>query len=886
MAMASWRRAFRLHLRGGTVEQDVEDEIAFHLEMRTRELIEEGREPHAAREEAGRAFGDVDGVRRRCRQIGRQTVRGRRWSEVFRELRQDAVFALRQLRKTPGFTLVAVLTLALGIGSTTAIFSGVYGLVLRPLPFPHPERIVFLWSFVHGETRSVSPGDFRELQRSLRSLEQLAASRGADFILSWKEGPERVDGVRATPEYFAALGERPARGRVFAAGEDRPGRERVAVLSHRLWRGRFAADPGIVGRPIRLNGLPYTVIGVMPADFDLRADGPELWVPLVLSLADDADFSHTYLRVVGRLRPGVSLAQAQREADAVARRLAVEHAADDGNTEAWLQGFLDGTLGGFRKRLVVLQGAVLCVLLIACVNVANLLLARGAGRAREIAVRAALGAGRGRIVRQLLTESLVLGLAGMAAGLALAELIVRALRRAAPAGIPRLDQVRIDGPVLVFTFALGLAATLLCGLVPALRLARPDLQGMLKEGGRSLGAGSPRDRLRTGLLVVEVALALVLLVGAGLLIRSAIRLGDVVLGFDPARVLTARVAVPQAGATDLPRTVQVLERVVGEIRRIPGVESAAATTILPLSHHNTSSTVNLDGPDPRPGEELEGDVRVVTPGYFRTLRIPLLAGRDLDDGDRQGGRRVVVVNRALARRAWPGRNAVGQRLWYYDTTWLEVVGVVGDIRQGLLNEDVLPELYVPLEQAPAFSWKADDVSMALAVRAAGDPAALARSLQGAVLAADATVPVYAVATLEDIRAALFALTRLNTLLLLALGGIGLLLAAVGIYGVIAYHVGQRTQEIGLRMALGATEGKVLALIVRQAMQPVLLGVAVGIAGAAAITRAIAGILFEVSATDPATFAGVVLVLAAAALLASWGPARRASRVDPTRALAP
>ncbi len=826
---------------------------------------------------------------RQGRETGPQALRGRRRSELGTELRQDAVFALRQLRKTPGFTLAAILILALGIGATTAIFSGLYGMVLRPLPFPHPERIAFLWSFDQGEPRSVSPGNFREFQRSLHSVAHLAATRGGDFTLVRREGPERVSGVRTTAEYFAALGAQAALGRVFSPGDDRPGREQIAVLSHRLWRGRFAADPTVVGSAIRLNGLFYTVVGVMPASFDLRADGPELWVPLVLTAAEDASFSSSYLRLVGRLRPGVSLARAQREVDAVARRLAVEHPEDDARYRARLEGFLDGTVGGFRKRLEVLQGAVLCVLLIACVNVANLLLARGASRAREIAIRAALGAGRGRIVRQLLTESLGLGLGGVAAGLAFAAAMLQALRNASPAGIPRLDQVRIDGPVLAFALALGLAATFVFGLVPALRLARPDLQGMLKEGGRSLGAGSPRDRMRSGLLVVEVALALVLLVGAGLLIRSAVELGRVELGFAPARVLTAQVAVPQGGERNLQRSVQVFERVAAEVRRLPGVESAALATILPLSRNNSSSTVNLDRPEPRSGEELEGNVRVVTPDYFKSLGVPLLAGRDLDGSDRQGGRRVVVVNRTLARQAWPGRAAVGQRLWYYDKVWLEVVGVVGDIRQGKLSDDVRPELYVPLEQAPPFTWSSDDVSMALAVRAipgVADPAALAPALRGAVRAADPAVPLYAVATLEEIRATLFALTRLNTLLLLGLGVIGLLLAAVGIYGVIAYHVGQRTQEIGLRLALGATEGKVLSLIVGQAMRPVLAGLVLGVAGAAALTRVMTGLLFGVSATDPATFAGVVLLLAAAALLASWAPARRASRVAPTRALAP
>jgi predicted permease len=658
----------------------------------------------------------------------------------------------------------------------------------------------------------------------------------------------------------------------------------VAVLSHRLWRGRFAADPGILGRPLLLNGLPYTVIGVMPADFDLRSDGPGLWVPLTLTPADDADFSHSYLRLVGRLRPGAAIEAARADVDAVARRLAVEHPEDNEARGALLEGIVDGTVGGLRRRLVILQGAVLCVLLIACVNVANLLLARGAARSREIAVRAALGAGRGRIVRQLLTESLVLGLAGVAGGLAFAGLAIRGLKGASPAGIPRIEQVGLDGPVLAFALLLGFAATLVFGLVPALRLARPDLQGMLKEGGRSIGAGSPRDRMRNGLLVVEVALALVLLVGAGLLIRSALRMGEVELGFEPARVLTARVAVPQAAEPSLPRSIRTLERVVEEVRRLPGVELAAATTILPLSRSNYSSTVNLDRPEPRRGEELEGNVRVVTPGYFRTLGVPLIAGRDFDERDRGEGRKVVVVNQELARQAWPGKNPVGQRLWYYENAWLEVVGVAGDLRQGKLTDDVRPEFYVPLEQTPPFTWKADDVSMSLAIRATGEPAALAGALRRAVRAADPTVPVYEVKTLEEIRASLFALTRLNTLLLAALGVIGLLLAVVGIYGVIAWFVSQRTQEIGLRMALGATEGQVLALVTWQALRPVLLGLALGIAGAAAATRAISGMLFGVTATDPLTFAGVVLVLTASALLASYGPARRAARVEPTRAL--
>ncbi|MBW8876135.1 MAG: ABC transporter permease [Acidobacteria bacterium] len=887
--MAAWRRVFRLHLRKGTVEQDVNEEIAFHLDQATRELMAGGHEPHAAREEALRRFGDLETIRRSCHEIGRERQRGRRRMEVFSELWQDAVFAVRQLRKAPVFTLVAVLTLALGIGATTAIFSLLDAIVLRPLPFAHPERIVHLWMVDRGQLRSQSAGNFLAYRERARAFARLSALRNASFNLTGNGEPERLVGARVSAGYFETFGVRPLLGRVISAAEDSPGRDRVVVLSHGLWHDRFAADPRVIGREVRLNGLVHTVIGVMPPAF---ASGGRLWVPLALTPEQASNFGDSYLRLLGRLRPGVSPAAAQAEVTALARRLETVDVPSNVGKGAQVELYVDHLLGGYRRRLLILLGAVGCVLLIACVNVANLLLARGTARSREIAIRAALGAGQGRIVRQLLTESLVLSLGGAAAGIGLAHLALRGLVAISPAGVPRLGEVGIDGLALAFALGLGLAASLLSGLVPALRTARPDLQTMLKEGGRSFGTGAPRDRVRTGLLVAEVALALMLLAGAGLLIRSAIQLQRVAVGFDPGGVLTAQLSLPRADYPEPDRAVAAVQRVVDEVGHLAGVESAAAVSILPLSHNDSSSTLEIEG-HPRPVEQrLEASTREVSPGYFRTLRIPLLRGRDFTAADRAGAVGVVAVSPALARLAWPGEDPIGKRLaWRTNDNvpdWRQVVAVAGDVRLGDLADGMRPTLYLPIAQSDL--WGEQDVEMAVVARVAsgagsgGDPSVLAAPLRRAVLGVDPRLPVFDVTTLDEIRAAAVATTRFNMLLLTALGGIGLLLAAVGIYGVISWFVSQRTQEIGLRMALGATEGRVLTLVAWQAMRPVLAGLLVGLAGALAATRALAGLLFGVTATDPATFAGVVVVLGAAALLASWLPARRAARVEPTRAL--
>jgi putative ABC transport system permease protein len=776
---------------------------------------------------------------------------------------------------------VAVFTLALGIGATTAIFSLLYAVVLRPLPFASPERIVLLRSLDQGQTRSVSPGSFLAFRQRLRSVETLAASFDAGFNLTGEGAPERIGGALVSAGYFDAFGVRPALGRAFSAAEDRPGTERVVVLSNRLWRERFGGDRSVLRRSMLLNGVPHAVLGVMPASFDLRSGGPGLWVPLALDVGKEAtNFGNSYLRVLGRLRPGASLAAANAEARTVAAQLEKTDPRFNTGRSALVEGYVDSLLRGYRRRLWISLGAVGCVLLIACVNVANLLLARGAGRSREIAIRAALGAGRGRMVRQLLTEAVVLTLAGAAAGLALAHGAVRFLVAASPPGVPRLEQAVVGGPALAFSLGLALLSSLLSGLVPALRTARPDLQTMLKEGGRSLGSGG-RDRVRNGLLVAEVALALVLLAGAGLLVRSALRLQQVELGFRPDPLLTARISFPRSSYTP-ERAVDAVDRMLAELGRGSGLQ-AAAITVLPFSSSVISSGVRFDGRDRVPGEDPWADTCAATPGAFRTLGIPIVQGRDFTARDRKGSPGVVAVSQSLARLAWPGQNPLGKR-FSYTGEWLEVIAMVGDVRLGALEEPMRPAFYVPLAQY-ADLWDAD-IHLALVARSAGDPDSLVPELRQAVRVVDPRLPLFGIATMEQLRSSFLASTRFNSMLLAVLGVIGLILATVGIYGVVAWFVTQRTQEIGVRMALGATEGKVLALMAWQALRPVLAGLLVGIAGALAATRALAGFLFGVSATDPVTFAGVLLVLAVAALLASWLPARRAARVDPTRALAP
>ena len=806
------------------------------------------------------------------------------------EVIHDVRYAVRQLGRSPGFTVVAALTLAIGIGATTAIFSAVNAVVLRPLPFRDPDQLVRVYSSSPTTTASdeVSPKTFAVWRRESRSFERMAAIETRSFTFAGGDQlPQRAVGVRTTADYFPMLGVPPMLGRTFTAEEDVPGRDRVAVLSHRFWLARFGGDASAVGRIVRLNALPFVVIGVMPQDFDVSANNVDLWTPIAFTAEEAANVETGYLDVIARLGPRVTADRAQAELSAITRRIDEGESRLDRN--ARVVAYESDLVGTYRPRLFILLGAVALVLLIACVNVANLLLVRGASRGKEIAIRAALGAGRGRVIRQLLAESVVLGVVGAAGGLAVAVLALRGLAGASPEGVPRLDQASIDGVALAFTMVVALASSVIFGLVPALRSAAPDLHNVLKQGGRSSGS-APSDRVRQGLVVVEVALALVLLVSAGLLIRSAILLQRVDPGLVAENLWTGAVTLPQAEYSDPQRVTSTFERIVNGVQDIPSVQSAAVVSVAPFTGLRA---LGLFVPEGRPVDDrntLMANFRLTSPGLFRTLGVPVRVGRDFSDRDDASAPKVAVVNEAFARLAWPGESAVGKRFLGPgdrgpDGPLLrEVVGVVGDTREDGLREERRPAVYYPIRQVSPPLWGAVQNSMFLVARTGVDPRGITKSVQAVVTNLDRGLPVFGVRSMEERMAELLATARFTTQLLTTLGVVGLLLALVGIYGVVAYVVSLRTREIGVRVALGASPARVVALVVAQGLRPVLAGVALGAVAAAAVTNVLASQLFGVGSTDPLTFVAVSVLVAAAAALAAALPARKAARIDPVTVL--
>jgi putative ABC transport system permease protein len=868
------------------VDEEVDEELAFHIEMRTRELVARGMAQDAARREAERRFGNLPRMRTTLRALGTGRNRQMQRTEYFSELRQDIGFSWRQLGKNPGFTAVAVLTLALGIGATTAIFSAVYAVVLQPLPLGEPERLMLVGEIYDGSPQVMSVGNYVDANDAVADFDGgLAAFNPLNFNLADDTAPERVVGARVTANYFAVLGVAPVLGRGFAAEEDRPGSDRVVVLSHRLWTRRFGGSAAAVGRTLRMNGVTYQIIGVMPEAFDLTTDSEELWTPIAFTAVQRAEHDEHYLTVYGRLKPGVSRAQVQSQLDAVAARLRRDFPEDDETISFGTVPFVDRFIGDYRQRLLTLLAAVGLVLLIACGNVANLLLARGAARAREIAVRTALGAGQWRVVRQLLTESLVLALCAAAAGLLLARVFIAAVIAWSPNDVPRLDQARIDPVALGFAVGVALASAIICGLAPALRLSRRDVQSSLRDGGRG-ATGGVRDRLRGSLIVGEVALSLLLLVGAGLLIRSAITLQRTQTGFEPHGVLSARVTLPATAYKEPAQVTEILRRIDGAAASIPGVSSAAITSYAAMGGGGGSNGLVPEGKEPTAANLVQSTLRVITPRFFETMGVPILKGRNFDDGDRADGRRVMIVSARLAARAFPGQDPIGRRLACCEpgaNALKVIVGIAGDIRSRGPALAPRPEFYLPIAQVPDVAWTWTR-TMYVLVRTTGDPAALIKPLNAAVSGVDRDLPLFDVRTMEQRLAGALATARFNTLLLSLLGAIGLLLAASGIYGVIAYFVSQRTQEIGVRIALGASTASVVRLILGQAMRPVSIGAAIGVVAALAASRVLTSQLFGVTATDPLTIAGVVATLVGVALVAGAVPARRAAAIDPTRAL--
>jgi predicted permease len=882
-----WPRLWRT-----SVEDEVEGELAFHLEMTTRELVEHGMSLTNARAEAERRFGDSATINAECQRYGKERDRRVVRAEYRDELRQDIAFAVRQLLRTRAFAIVAVLTLALGIGATAAVFSALDAVALRPLPFADPDRIVEIHPTRQGAGTDPSPPEFLAF-RDLPAFDHVAAAvLEAGTTLRLGDVPEMLAGGRVTADYFAVFGAHPLVGRTFTRDEDTPGRANVAVISYRLWMSHFNGDRGAVNRVVDIDGVGHTIVGVMPPSFDIKRGSEDIWMPLALTTDDATKYGEHYLMVFGRLRAGVTPAQALAPTTVAEHEVASRipsRTLKPSEYGVQIDRYRDSLVGDYQSLLLVLLGAVGFVLLIACGNVANLLLARGSARTKELAIRAALGAGRGRIVRQLLTESLVLGLTGAIAGLAIGFGLLRVILSVSPEDIPRLEQATIDWRVLAFTLGVALLSALVFGLVPALRAARPQLQQTLREGGRG---SVTRDRLRPVLVAAEVALAIALLVGSGLLIRSAWLMQHVDPGFDPRGVLTARLILPGARYPDGAAITRAYGAIRDEATRIPGVQSAALTSVVPLSGSSMQSSVAAEGGltnDKSP----QANLRLTSTGYFATMRIPFIAGRDIAMTDNARAPQVAVVNEALARMLWPGsdpREVLGRGIAGVapkeGPKYRTIVGVVGNVHDAALNQKPAPEFYIPYEQTPELMWPLVQRSLVVVVRGhdGGRVEALARPLARAVARVDASLALTEAKSMNEFLRGSLATARMNTVLLSMLGGIALVLAMVGIYGVVSYFVNQHVHEIGIRMALGATPGKIWALVMRRGLTPIVAGLVVGIVLSLATTSVLRRQLFGVTAHDPLTLSGVGSLLLVIAILAMYVPARRAMRVPPIVAL--
>jgi len=810
----------------------------------------------------------------------------------FADVRRDFAYAVRQLVRTPVFTGIATLTLALGIGATTAIFSAVQSVVLRPFPFAHPERVVSVTERWQGSEGDVSDGNFVDWHARQTAFEQLAAQQFTDFTLADATSADRLTGALVTRDFFAVFGVQPALGRTFRAEEDEPGADGVVVLSDALWRTRFGGDPRVIGQDVRLNGRSRIVIGVMPPGFDPTTSGEQLWVPAAFTPERKAQHDEHHNKVFGLLKPGASLAPARAELNAIQRELNARYPNKNGTRTVSVRPFGQVIVGDYRERLLVTLGAVGFVLLIACANVANLLLARGAARAKELAVRIALGASRGRIVRQLLTESAVLGLSSAGLGLACAYGSMKMLVAAAPAGIPRLGDTRVDLAVLAFAVTVALVSSAVFGLVPAVRASKQDVQSTLREGGR--GAGALRDRVRQGLVVAEVALACTLLAGAGLLVRSALYLQQVKPGFDPRGVVTARVALPEVQYRDPARALQAFHALTERLATLPGVEAASLASTAPLVGFDFTHGITVEGQPPTDLEHtIQAASRFMVPGYLATVRIPLVRGRDFTRADMAGAQRVAIVSETFARRAWPNADPIGKRFTCCDggsddPRWKTVVGVAGDVRSDGPTAGFQPEFYIPLDQMPVQAWDWTGRTMTIVARVVDEndarAAATLVAIRAAVRTVDPGIPVYRMRPMRDLVRGATAEARFNTLLLGLLGAVGLVLAMVGIYGVVSYVVAQRTMEVGIRLALGASPGNVLRLFALQGARPILLGIGVGTVLALVTTRLLRTAVYGVSLNDPTAMASAAAMLFVAGMAAALVPARRATRVDPGRTI--
>jgi putative ABC transport system permease protein len=812
---------------------------------------------------------------------------------------QDLRHALRLLYQNPLFALVAMLTLALGIGATTSVFTLVNALLIKPLPYREASQLVLLFEHFrdqHLDAIPVSPPEFLEYKAQLKSFEKLAAFNTATYNLSEGDLPERVFGAVVSADLFPLLGVEPIRGRTFLPEECAPGRDDVLVISERLWRRKFDRDPRVLGSKVIADGRSFTIVGIMPASFEFPlplfnitgaqfGERADIWQPVAFTDQEMKNRGSRSYGVIGRLAPNVSPTQAQAEIETLVRGMRQRFADNYPSNESFgatICPLKEQVIGPMKPLLLILSGAVALVLLIACANLATMLLARATAREREMAIRVAVGASRGRLLRQSLTESVVLSIFGAGAGTVLAIWAIDLVKSLGTQTIPRLSEVRIDPTVLLVTLLVAIGSGLVFGIVPGLAGGKLDLTESLKEGGRGSTSGRRHNRMRNALVIGEVALALILLTGAGLLLKSFVRLGNVNPGFNPDHVLTAEISLPARRYPDKQSQINFFNELERRVRNLPGVKDAGFTWILPMSGINSDSSFELEGrpmdaTHPGPDEEI----RLISADYFRTLEMPLLKGRFFNPGDKLDAPGVVIVNQALAHKYWPNDDPMGKRLRVPTRdgrVWTTIVGVVGDIHHRGLDQPVKPEWYAPLTQGPY-------PSMILAVRSAQDPASLTSAIRREVQAIDPAQPIAHVRTLNEVIADSVAPRRLSVVLLTVFAGLALLLASVGIYGVMSFLVAQRTHEIGVRMALGAQRADVLRLIISRAGLLIGAGTVIGLVAALLCTRLLSSALYQTSAFDLTTFVFVTVTLALVALLASYVPARRATRADPMIALA-
>jgi putative ABC transport system permease protein len=868
----------------GRMEGEMSDEMRFHLESRAQDLVNSGLSPAEALRRARLEFGCMEGYKEQCREA--------RGASYWEEVRRNVLYAVRMARKSPGFTALVIVVLALGIGVNASIFSVVNAALLRPLPYREPGKLVTI-----GETRAQfdvpnpdsSYPDYLDWYAQAQSFESIAGYNGDGATLTGAGAPEMLDVGRVTANFFSTLGVKPAVGRDFVAGEDRTDGPKVVIVSNRFWKERLGSNPNVVGDALHLDGQGFVIVGVLPSQFEFAPiDSPPVWVPLSPNHDMAARRNLRWMHVIARLKNGGSSPRAFAEMQAITARLAIAYPQEDGAVRVQMGPLREQIVGQVRPLLLTLFGAVSFVLLIACANVANLLLSRGTARKREIAVRTALGASRGQLIRQFLTESLLLALAGGALGLAASPWCVSLMVAGIPKGVlafmPYLNSVHIDPAVLAFTFLIAAATALVFGLAPALDLSRADMNQNLKDDVRG-SAGTGTSRLRSVLVVAELSLALMLLVGAGLLLKSVTALFHADPGFDTNNLLTFSIDLPSIAYKDDPAALAFERQFTGQLQSLPSVEGAATVSVLPLTGGGNSIRFVVEGRPVVKGHEDECLIRDITADYFKVMKVPLVKGRffaPTDAKGQQGALPVLIVNRAFARRYFPNEDVLGKRVRFTfspQNPFVQIVGIVGDENATQLDAPLAPIIYSFFDQSP-------DGFFNVVVRAAGNPLGLMGPIRSVLASDDPELPMIEPQTMEQIIAsspAVF-MRRYPSYLIGSFAALALGLALVGLYGVISFSVAQRTREIGIRMALGAVRRDVLQLVLRHGLLLALTGVGCGVAGALVLTRFVANLLYGVRPTDPVTFAAVSMLLIVVALIASYIPARRATQVDPIVAL--